>query len=84
MQILIDLSVEEYLMLSTQDFDAKINAIVTDIAAIRSAITAILSSEVIPDSVGTGLDSIQAIVTDFKNSVMPPAPIPEPEPTPVA
>lgn len=64
-------------MLTTQDFDAKINAIVTDVAAIRTAVERTLSTDIIPDSVGVGLDSIQAAVTDFKNSVIPPEPVTE-------
>jgi len=75
MQIILNLSVEEFLMLSPADFDAKIAAILSDIAAVKTSVDALIAGALIPDSVGVALDSVQAAISELETTLTPVPPV---------
>lgn len=61
-------------MLTTEDLNLKIGAILTDIAAVKTAVDALIAGALIPDSVGVALDSVQAAIDNLESSLIPAPP----------
>lgn len=73
MKITVEIALEELIMLSQAELDAKVTAINSDIEVTKNfVINVIVPGQGIPDSVGTALDSIATNVTSFKDAIVPP------------